>query len=261
MAETTGSPEDVIRQWAKANTEGDVETWDRVVLDGFSYVHSASNLERKPEMLEAFRNGRRYSKWDTEGMATEDFGGTAVYTDPETKELRFELGVLQIGRLNYWRQNENDTYSLWDLIGLTFADRQANIVSGRQDKNLMVYSQGWFLVYFLYNYRINGENVVQIDDKPQGKYKEDFLKYFKRELDGGGGREEFLQCLGLWKDGAVDQAKFDAFNREFVAYYDWMNRKCATKYHMKDRKLIPWDKVENKGKFIGEKLDDTIIFP
>ena len=73
MAETTGSPEDVIRQWAKANTEGDVETWDRVVLEGFSYVHSASNLERKPEMLEAFRNGRRYSKWDTEGMATEDF--------------------------------------------------------------------------------------------------------------------------------------------------------------------------------------------
>lgn len=200
------------------------------------------------------------SYWFQEGVA-EYFGGTAVYTDPETKELRFELGVLQIGRLNYWRQNENDTYSLWDLIGLTFADRQANIVSGRQDKNLMVYSQGWFLVYFLYNYRINGENVVQIDDKPQGKYKEDFLKYFKRELDGGGGREEFLQCLGLWKDGAVDQAKFDAFNREFVAYYDWMNRKCATKYHMKDRKLIPWDKVENKGKFIGEKLDDTIIFP
>ena len=80
MAETTGSPEDVIRQWAKANTEGDVETWDRVVLEGFSYVHSASNLERKPEMLEAFRNGRRYSKWDTEGMATEDFGGAAVVT-------------------------------------------------------------------------------------------------------------------------------------------------------------------------------------
>lgn len=78
MAQTTGSPEDVIREWAKANTTGDVETWDRMVLDGFSYVHSAANLERKPEMLEAFRNGRRYSKWDAEGMTTQDFGGGAA---------------------------------------------------------------------------------------------------------------------------------------------------------------------------------------
>ena len=80
MAQTNGSPEDVIREWAKANTTGDVDTWDRVVLDGFSYVHSASNLEDKAQMLEAFRNGRRYSKWDPEGMATQDFGGTAVVT-------------------------------------------------------------------------------------------------------------------------------------------------------------------------------------
>ena len=80
MAETTGSPEEVVREWAHANTQGDVDTWDRVVLDGFSYVHSASNLEHKGEMLEAFRNGRRYSKWDAEEMATQDFGGTAVVT-------------------------------------------------------------------------------------------------------------------------------------------------------------------------------------
>jgi len=80
MAETTGSPEDVIREWAKANTVGDTETWDRVVIDGFSYVHSTSNLERKPEMLEAFRNGRRYSKWEPEEMVTQDFGGAAVVT-------------------------------------------------------------------------------------------------------------------------------------------------------------------------------------
>ena len=80
MAETTGSPEEVVREWARANTQGDVDTWDRVVLDGFSYVHSASNLEHKAEMLEAFRNGRRYSKWDAEEMATQDFGGTAVVT-------------------------------------------------------------------------------------------------------------------------------------------------------------------------------------
>jgi len=80
MAQTTGSPEDVIREWAHANTQGDVETWDRVVIDGFSYVHSASNLEDKAQMLEAFRNGRRYSKWNPEGMVTQDFGGTAVVT-------------------------------------------------------------------------------------------------------------------------------------------------------------------------------------
>src|SRR5690606_7978099 len=78
MAQTTGSPEDVIRQWARANIEGDVDTWYSLVLDGFSYVHSASNLERKPEMVEAFRNGRRYSRWDAEDMTTQDFGGGAA---------------------------------------------------------------------------------------------------------------------------------------------------------------------------------------
>lgn len=94
MAQTQGSPEDVLREWAKANTTGDVETWDRVVLDGFSYVHSASNLERKPEMLEAFRNGRRYSRWEPEEMATQDFGGAAVVTGIARLEVPREPPVV-----------------------------------------------------------------------------------------------------------------------------------------------------------------------
>ena len=200
------------------------------------------------------------SYWFQEGLA-EYFGGTSVYTDKETKKLRFQLGVLQGGRLEYWRQNEQHAYKLWDLIGLTFFDRQKNISEGKQNKNLMVYSQGWLLVYFLYNFRVDGNDVVQISEKPNGKYKQAFLNYMKMELDGKSGRDYFLKALGLWDsaNNKVDQAKFDKFEEEFLRYYEWINRKLSSVHHVKNRRLIPWNKVENsRGEKFGEEADDRL---
>lgn len=200
------------------------------------------------------------SYWFQEGVA-EYFGGTNAFLDKKTKELRFELGVLQSGRLNYWRSNEEQAYSLWDLIGLTFADRQVNIAEGKQNKNLFVYSQGWLLVYFMYNFNVNDKDVVQLTEKPNGKYKQGFLNYMKEELNGNTGRDLFLQCLGLWDEEAkkVDEAKFDQFNLEFIRYYNWLNRKLAMKYHVEDRKPVPWTKVKNKrDRLIADEEDDIL---
>lgn len=209
---------------------------------------------------DSIRNFLSRSYWFQEGVA-EYFGGTAVYLDKKTKELRFELGVLQSGRLNFWRGNEEQQYSLWDLIGLTFADRQVNIAEGKQKKNLFVYSQGWLLVYFMYNFNVNDKDIVQLTDKPTGKYKQGFLNYMKEELNGNTGRDLFLQCLGLWdkKAGKVDQDKFDKFNLEYIRYYNWLNRKLAMKYHVDDRKPVPWNKVKNKrDRLIGDEEDDFL---
>ncbi len=199
------------------------------------------------------------SYWFQEGVA-EYFGGTAAFLDPKTKELRFELGVLQGGRLNGWRQNEEAAYTLWQLLGLTFADRQMNIANGKQNKNLMVYAQGWLLVYFLYNFNVNDKDMVLITDRPTGKYKQGFLTYMKGELDGKTGRDFFLKCLGLWDENSnsVDLKKWEKFELEYNRYYNWLNRKLVMRNHVLNRKLIPWQKVTNKGKMIGDEEDDIL---
>ena len=213
----------------------------------------------------AFNTGERIrvdfltrSYWFQEGVA-EYFGATHIELDPATNKWKYELGRLQMGRLSSWRNNEHKAYKLWDLLDLTYRTREKNKTEGNEDLNGFAYSQGWFLIYFLNNYLIDDEGVVQIGKK--GKHHEKWLKYFQGELDGKTGRPFFLQTLGLWKDGAVDQEKFNAFEKEFVNYYNWMNRKSSMKYHTKERELIPWDKVTNKGRMIGEKIDDMIVPP
>lgn len=199
--------------------------------------------------------------WFQEGVA-EYFGGTSISLDPETKKWTYDLGVLQIGRLTYWRGTEHKAYSLWDLIGLSFGDRARNQANGDGDLNLMVYSQGWLLIYFLYNFKLDDEGVVQLGEQGQGKYRDNFRRYLVGELEGKTGRDFFLQCMDMWKDGQVDQAKFDELNREFTAYYEWLNRKTSMKYHVKDLKPIPWNEVvSRRGRKIGDKEDDMLFPP
>lgn len=198
------------------------------------------------------------SYWFQEGVA-EYFGGTSISLDPETKKWNYDLGVLQVGRLGWWRGNEHKAYSLWDLLGLSFSDREKNRANGDGDLNLMVYSQGWLVIYFLYNFKVDDEGLVVLGSQGQGKYRENFKRYLVGELEGKTGREFFLQCMDMWKDGKVDQEKFDELDREFTAYYEWLNKKTSMKYHVKDRKPIPWDQVTNiRGKKIGDKEDDML---
>ncbi len=220
-------------------------------------THQVIAYNTKGRLQVAFLN-RSY--WFQEGVA-EYFGATSVSLDPETKKWVYTMGLLQEGRLSWWRQNERNAYPLWDLLALTYGDREKNKTSGNEDFNLYAYSQGWFLVYFLNNFLVDSEGVVQIG-KP-GKYRKGWLKYFRGELDGKTGRDFFLQCMGLMgPDGQRDEAKWKTFEKEFYDYYEWINRKISLKYHVKNRRLIPWNEVVNrKGRKIGEKEDDMLHPP
>jgi hypothetical protein len=98
------TPEDAIRAFAEANRNADMATWRELVLDGFTYVHSASNKETKEEVIAAFENGRRYGGWEVEDLQTADFDGTAVVTGighlgvrsdpPRTLNVRFTATLL-----------------------------------------------------------------------------------------------------------------------------------------------------------------------
>jgi len=101
------SPSETFRRWAAANVSGDAEAWASVVDDGFTYVHSRSNLETKPEMVEAFKNGRRYGGWDIEEMTERSYPGCAILNgiahlqpsraDAPRLDLRFTATLVPAG--------------------------------------------------------------------------------------------------------------------------------------------------------------------
>lgn len=198
------------------------------------------------------------SYWFEEGVA-EFFGGNHRVYDPKLGKSTYEIGRLQKDRINYWRQNEKKAYSLHDLLSLTKADERKNRSDDSLDLNLLNYSQGWFLVYFLNNYLVDSEGYVVFGK--EGKYFRHWLKYFKGELDGKTGRDFFLECMGLLNsDGSENTEKFAAFEKEFMAYWEFVNYKFASPYHVKDGSIVPWGEVANKrGRKIGEKYDDILI--
>ncbi|MEE9391488.1 MAG: DUF1570 domain-containing protein [Planctomycetota bacterium] len=209
-------------------------------LSFFSSGASVSFLER--------------SYWFEEGLA-EYLAANTISKDKENDRWVYEIGLLQKGRLNYWRTNPQKAYSVWDLIELTYAHREINTRNDDQDKNLMVYSQGWFLCYFMNNFNIDAKGMVVIGK--HGKYRDAWIRFFESNLGGNSSREKFLECIGA---KGQDDPKFILFDKEFNAYFEWMNRKLAMKQD-KDKKLIPWADVINKGRHTGELIDDMLYPP
>ena len=73
------TPVEVFRAWAAAIPPADTDTLGALMTDGFTYVHSSSNLEPKDELIAAFQNGRRYRSWDIRGDVRETrYPGCAV---------------------------------------------------------------------------------------------------------------------------------------------------------------------------------------
>ncbi|MDA0352651.1 MAG: nuclear transport factor 2 family protein [Chloroflexi bacterium] len=72
------TPSEVFRAWAAANVAADMGAWSPLVADDFTYVHSRSNIETKPELLAAFEGGRRYARWEIEDLAERQYSGCAV---------------------------------------------------------------------------------------------------------------------------------------------------------------------------------------
>jgi Protein of unknown function (DUF1570) len=196
------------------------------------------------------------SYWFEEGLA-EYLAGNNREVNKETGGWDYEVGLLQKGRLNYWRQNEKKAYSLWDLMDLKYLNREINTGNGDEEKNLMVYSQGWFLCWFMNRFNVDSEGFVVLG-KP-GKYRAAWMKFFARSLKGQDTRKDMLECLGM-ADAGPEDPRFKAFEKEFQGYYNWVNRKLALR-HDKNNKLLPWDQVIYRGRKIGDREDDELFPP
>lgn len=72
------TPAETFRTWANANKSGDMDVWSPLVADDFTYVHSGAMLETKPDLLEAFANGRRYHRWEIEELYERRYDGFAI---------------------------------------------------------------------------------------------------------------------------------------------------------------------------------------
>ena len=73
------TPVETFRAWAASIPPADIDTLAGLVTDGFTYVHSSSNLETKDELVTAFKNGRRYRSWDIRGEVSETrYPGCAI---------------------------------------------------------------------------------------------------------------------------------------------------------------------------------------
>lgn len=75
------TPSTTFHAWAAATLAADMSAWAPLVANDFTYVHSNSNLETKDQLIEAFTvRGRRYSRWEIEGLAERHYAGCAVLT-------------------------------------------------------------------------------------------------------------------------------------------------------------------------------------
>ncbi len=102
---------DVVREvtvasdeWLAAMVSGDVDVLDRLIADGFTYVHSSSGLDTRDVFLDAFRSGRRkYIQYSVDGLDVRTFPGTAVMNglvhirlNPRGEEMRIEARFMGV---------------------------------------------------------------------------------------------------------------------------------------------------------------------
>ncbi len=192
------------------------------------------------------------SYWFQEGVA-EYFGGSNRWLD-KNNEWFYEVGVLQMGRLGSIRTYDDKLFTLGELLSTTYTNKGIWEKSGSMVKIELVYAQGWFLIYFLNNFNVDAKGLVQVGAR--GKYKDGWDRYVRGELAGKTGKKAFMEALGL-----ADDAALAALEKEYRAYFEFVNHK-ANIGQVKDKKLVPWkDYVNKRGEKTGEEADDMLVKP
>jgi hypothetical protein len=194
----------------------------------------------------------KQSFWFQEGIA-EWFGGSNRI--PKGDGWEYETGVLLEGRLSGWRQLEKDQFTLDEPLQQTYAKRNEYIMAGPagQTKIQLVYSQGWFLIYFLNHFNVDASGMVTIGKR--GKYADGWGDYLKAELSGKTGKKVFMESLKL------DDAGLAKMNEEYLAYFNFVMKKLNLG-QVREKKLVAWDQyVNQRGQKTGEKDDDLLIAP
>lgn len=163
------------------------------------------------------------------------------------------LEVLRQGRNPAWKDVR--PFTLADLIRQTNDRKDAYSKEGIEGnaRTLAVYSQGWFLIYFLNRFDVTKDGVVKFG--APGRYQEGWKKFLAATLDGAWNKDLFEKSLGLPPGGMTKVSE------EFDLYTRFVWRKIR-KGHVKDQRLVPWtDAVDKDGKAIGKPEDDLLRAP
>jgi hypothetical protein len=217
-----------------------------VIHEGTHQVFDKYTRKRLPHLRQAY--------WFQEGIA-EWFGGSSRI-QAKDGSWTYEIGRLLDGRLDYMNDVAADKlFKLSVLLTQTYDDRVKYEGQGGEGerKILLVYSQGWFLIYFLNHFNVDANGIVKIGER--GKYADGWAEYVKAELNGKSGKKVFMESLKL------DDAGLEKMQGEYDAYFKFVQRK-RNLGQIEDKKLVAWDKYVNKqGKKTGEKEDDLLVDP
>jgi hypothetical protein len=117
------------------------------------------------------------SHWFQEGVA--DWFGSAV-----RKGESWSLFESNLYGLAGWKSDRDEKQSEWTFEELLSAEDSYALQQRGNRMAVLFYAQAWAFVDFLWNF----EN---------GKYRDKFLEYFKRELHGESGLRVFKEVFGL----------------------------------------------------------------
>ncbi len=192
----------------------------------------------------------RRAYWFNEGIA-EWYSGAARRRNADNTGWTYEIGLLHNGRIQglsrYMSKGDSkQLFNLKELIQTRYAHR-AKI--RRTHREGHIYSQGWFLIYFLNHYNVDGDGNVVLG-KP-GKYAARWRNYVKGELEGQTGYEEFMKAMGL------DEAGLSAMEDEYWRYGKWINKKILLRA-VEDKRVLPWQEQKAGGRVVGRAKDDIL---
>jgi hypothetical protein len=190
-----------------------------------------------PRPLETYQQ----SFWFHEGVA-EWFAGARQLADGPDGLPRFQIGLLlpnDVERREFLgplavigEVPKANRFSLDELLGLMLRDREKLAVESAsgQKRIRLVYAQGWFLIYFLDHFAVDSKGIVQVG--APGRYRDVWLRYLKREMEGVSGKKAFLEVLGS------SGANLAAIEADLDAYLGFVTRKLA-KGEVRDQQLVP----------------------
>jgi hypothetical protein len=196
--------------------------------------------------------------WFHEGFA-EWFRGSRPLADGEDGLPRFEVGLLMPddlapgphqGPISLLHSTPLDQrIPLEQLAGIMLSDRELFAAQGKDGlrKIDLVYAEGWFLIYFLNHFAVSDAGVVLVSGTP--RYRDVFLDYLGRELEGQSGSAAFLAALASAK---VSLAQVE---KDMNAYLAFVARKLS-KGQFRDQRLIPWSETPRSDSRPAATADD-----
>jgi hypothetical protein len=134
------------------------------------------------------------AQWWQEGIA-ELFGNVKKVGDS------WELFQFSKNRSAFWKMIRNAKRNEWKLSDLLRATGNADVMRRRGYWANLFYCQGWAFTYFLWHYE-------------DGKYRDKFMEYTKREFHGDSGPDVFKEVFGV----GIDEIEGSEMAKEFEEY-------------------------------------------